>query len=304
LVYGWYKYQTNKSTIMKTKIFIAMMAMALFAACKGRNGYEVVNNSKSADTAGVSSASDTAADAKPKLVKTADMSFKVKNVQQTGDSIAILTNRYSGMIMHHQMASEIEKSENIRVSNDSIRQVNVYKTAANMTVKVPSAKLEDFMNHVGCMAVLTISRKMDVEDKTFDYTSTKLKVKNRKEWVAQNNKQDKESAKDPDVVLALKDNMVDDQVNNLKTNAGVKYSIIVLSFYQDKTISKQLVANDDPSAYHPPFLSRLFMALANGWYIFSEIILGLANMWMFVLIGSALWIGYKMHKRKYPALKA
>jgi hypothetical protein len=112
-----------------------------------------------------------------------------------------------------------------------------------------------------------------------------LKVKNRKEWVAQLKTWIKNLLK-TQMCLALKDNMVDDQVNNLKTDAAVKYSTIILSFYQDKTISKQLIANDDPSAYHPPFFSRLLMALANGWYMFAEIILGLANLWMFLLAGS------------------
>jgi len=284
---------------MKTRIFIAIAGIALFAACKGNSNYD--SQASGADT--VSLATNKPLSAKPKLVKTADMNFKVKNVQQTGDSIAMLTNRYNGLVMRHQMASEVENAENIRISNDSIRQVTIYKTTADMTVKIPSANLEDFMNHVGRMAVLTMSRKMDVEDKSFDYTSVELKVKNRKEWVAQTKTMDKESAKDPDDVLALKDGMVDDQVNNLKTDAAVKYSTIVLSFYQDKTVSKQLIANDDPSAYHPPFFSRLLMALANGWYIFSEIILGLANVWMFALAGIALWVGYKVYKRKYPALK-
>ncbi|MET3978679.1 hypothetical protein ABIB62_001248 [Mucilaginibacter sp. UYP25] len=285
---------------MKTKIFIAIMAVALFAACKQSNPtYEDKRMTDTTSIAPESKANNETA----KLVKTADMNFKVKNAQQTGDSIAVLTNKYGGLVMHHQMGSEVEDSENIRVSNDSIRRVTVYKTTADMTVKVPSAKLEDFMNQVGRMALLTISRKMDIEDKTFDYASAQLKVKNRKEWVAQTKTMDKESAKDPDVVLALKDNMVDDQVNNLKTDAAVKNSTIILSFYQDKTISKQLVANDDPSAYHPPFFSRLLMALANGWYVFSEILLGLANVWMFLLTGAALWIGYKQYKKKYPALK-
>lgn len=283
---------------MRSKIFIAIAGIALFAACKGSSNYD--SQASGADT--VSLTTNKPLSANPKLVKTADMNFKVKNAQQTGDSIAMLTNRYNGLVMHHQMASEVENTENIRISNDSIRQVTVYKTTADMTVKIPSANLEDFMNHVGRMAVLTISRKMDIEDKTFDYTSAQLKVKNRKEWVAQNNKQDKEAAKDPDAVLALKDGMVDTQVNNLKTDAAVKYSTIVLSFYQDKTISKQLIANDDPSAYHPPFFSRLLMALANGWYIFSEIILGLANMWMFVLACAAMWAGYKIYKRKHAAI--
>jgi hypothetical protein len=283
---------------MRSKNFIAIAGIALFAACKGSSNYD--SQASGADT--VSLTTNKPLSANPKLVKTADMNFKVKNAQQTGDSIAMLTNRYNGLVMHHQMASEVENTENIRISNDSIRQVTVYKTTADMTVKIPSANLEDFMNHVGRMAVLTISRKMDVEDKSFDYTSAEFKVKNRKEWVAQTKTMDKESAKDPDAVLALKDGMVDTQVNNLKTDAAVKYSTIILSFYQDKTISKQLIANDDPSAYHPPFFSRLLMALANGWYIFSEIILGLANMWMFVLAGIALWVGYKVYKRKHAAI--
>lgn len=283
---------------MKTRIFIAIAGIALFAACKGSSNYD--SQASGADT--VSLTTNKPLSTNPKLVRTADMNFKVKNVQQTGDSIAMLTNRYNGMVMHHQMASEVENAENIRISNDSIRQVTIYKTTADMTVKIPSANLEDFMNHVGRMAVLTMSRKMDVEDKSFDYTSAELKVKNRKEWVAQTKTMDKESAKDPDAVLALKDGMVDNQVNNLKTDAAVKYSTIILSFYQDKTISKQLIANDYPSAYHPPFFSRLLMALANGWYIFSEIILGVANMWMFVLAGITLWMGYKMYKRRHAAI--
>ncbi|MFA6084159.1 DUF4349 domain-containing protein [Mucilaginibacter sp.] len=286
---------------MKTKIFIAIAGVALFAACKSSSNNDEKRDISSADTASLTAGAET--NNKVKLVKTADMNFKVKNVQQTGDSISNIVNRYNGIVVHHQMGSEVENSENIRVSNDSIRQVTIYKTTADMTVKIPSAKMEDFMNNVGRMAVLTISRKMDIEDKTFDYASSELKVKNRKEWVAQTKTMDKESAKDPDAILALKDNMVDDQVNNLKTDAAVRYSTIILSFYQDKTISKQLIANDDPSAYHPPFFSRLLLALANGWYMFAEIILGLANIWMFLLAGACLWIGYKMYKRKYPALK-
>lgn len=287
---------------MKTRIFIAMAAIVLFAACKQSSPNYADKKAESADTIGVS-AEGKVENEKTRLVKTADMNFKVKNAQQTGDSIAALTNKYGGIVMHHQMGSEVENAENIRISNDSIRQVTVYKTTADMTVKVPSAKLEDFMNHVGRMATLTISRKMDIEDKTFDYASAQLKVKNRKEWIAQTKSIDKESAKDPDAILALKDNMVDDQINNLKTDAAVKYSTIILSFYQDKIISKQLIANDDPSAYHPPFFSRLLLALANGWYLFAEIILGLANAWIFILTASAIWLGYKYYKKKYPALK-
>jgi uncharacterized lipoprotein YajG len=88
---------------MKTKILIVLAAVALLAACKGKSHsgeYEVVNNN-TADTAKTfSQADDTSRlDIQPKLVKTSDMIFKVKNVQKTGDSISALTSRYGGMVI-------------------------------------------------------------------------------------------------------------------------------------------------------------------------------------------------------------
>ncbi|MES2269224.1 MAG: DUF4349 domain-containing protein [Bacteroidota bacterium] len=286
---------------MKTRIFIAMAAIALFAACKGRNGsYEVVNNgnSSSADTA--SSSADTVATTK--LVKTADMSFKVKNVQQTGDSISRITAKLNGMVVHHQMGSSIERSEDIRLSTDSVMRVSAFNTTADMTVKIPSEKLEDFMMSVSHMGIYVNSRKMDIEDKSLDYLSAKLKLKNRREMVAQQ-KTGKIKIKDPAAVLWLKDDMIDGQINNQRIDEAVNYSVVSLNFYQSNTIYKEHIANDDPSAYKMPFFNRLLMALGNGWALFIELLLVLANLWVLILAGVGLWVAFKTYKRKYPALK-
>lgn len=287
---------------MKTRIFIAVAAIALFAACKGRNGsYEVVNNgnSSSADTA--SSSADTVAVAK--LVKTADMSFKVKNVQQTGDSISHLTAKFNGMVTHHEMGSTIERSQDIRLSNDSVMRVVAFNTTADMTVKVPSEKLEDFMSNVSRMGIYVTSRKMDIEDKSLDYLAAKLKLKSRREMVAQQ-KAGKIKIKDPAAVLWLKDDMIDGQINNQKIDEAVNYSVVSLKFYQSNTIYKERIANDDPSVYKMPFGNRLLLAFSNGWFLFTELILGFANLWMLILLGIGAWVGFKTYKRKYPALKA
>lgn len=285
---------------MKTKIFIAIMAVALFAACKGRDGgYEVVNNgNSSADTA--STSADTIATTK--LVKTADMSFKVKNVQQTGDSISRVIAKLNGMVVHHQMASSVERSEDIRLSSDSVMRVSAFNTTADMTVKIPSEKLEDFMSHISHMGIYVTSRKMDIEDKSLDYLSAKLKLKNRREMVAQQ-KNGKIKIKNPEAVLWLKDDIIDGQINNQRIDEAVNYSVVSLNFYQSNTIYKERIANDDPSAYKMPFGNRLLMALSNGWYLFVELILGLANLWVLLLAGAGLWIVFKTYKKKYPALK-
>ncbi|RFZ81640.1 DUF4349 domain-containing protein [Mucilaginibacter terrenus] len=286
---------------MKTRTLILLGSIALLAACQGKHGdYEMANTDKrafdsaTADTA----AADSAAIAK--LVKTADISFKVKNVQQTGDTISALTARIGGMVMHHQMTSSVNNSEDIHVSGDSLMRVSAFSTSADMTVKVPSARLQEFMTKISHMGLYVTRRQMDIEDKSLDYLSTKLKLQSRKELVAQQ-KSGKVTIKDPQKVLWLKDDMTDGQIENQQIDQNVRYSNVSLAFFQSNTILKEMIANDDPSAYQLPFFKRLLMALANGWTIFVELILGLAYLWVLILAGVGLWIGYKTYKKNYPS---
>lgn len=283
---------------MKTKIFIAIAGIAMLAACKGRSSYDEAKIG-SADT--VSVAGDSIGSAKaPKLVKTADMNFKVKDVQRVGDSISALTARYNGMVMHHKMGSTVENSQDIRKSKDSILQVSVLNTTAEMTLKIPSEKLEEFMTRVSHMTTRISSRQMDVDDKSLDYLAAQLKVKNKKDFVK--NQQEKTALKNADAVLAVKDNMVDEQINNQRTNDAVRYSVITLSFFENNSVNKEVIANNDPSVYQLLFFDRLLMALANGWAIFTEIIIGIANLWVLILAGIGLWMLFRLYKKKYPAL--
>jgi hypothetical protein len=287
---------------MKTKLFLALLAgVLLLGACKGSSKYEPLREEQTSAADTASASTDTSAAVK--LVKTADMRFKVKNVQQTGDAIAALTAKNNGMVMHHQMQANIERSEDIRISSDSVKRVSAFSTNADMTVRVPSDKLEDYMTEVAHMGMYVTMRKMDIEDRTLDYLSEKLKLKNRQELVDQQ-KKGKVIIKNPVNVMLLKDDMVDQQIGNMRTDAQVKYSTIALSFYQSNTINQETIANDDPSAYQLPFFKRLVIATSNGWSLFVELMLGLANLWVFIALGIVLWALYRYYRRKHPALFA
>jgi hypothetical protein len=279
---------------MKTRILIPLMAgLALLCACKGKTGYEVVNNSSSADTVKI----DSAATSQLKLVKTAGISFKVKNVQQAAERVTALTTNCNGMVMHHQMSSTAERSLDVRISDDSVMRVTSFSTTASMTVKVPQAKLEDFMNQVAHMGIYVNNSSMDITDKSLDYLSSQLKLKSRTELVSQQ-KKGKIIIKKPEDVLLLKDDMVDQQISNLGINDAVKNSIVTLSFYQSNTINKEIIANDDPSAYNLPFFKRLGMAIENGWEVFVDVIIGLANLWVFILAALGIWMIVRHYRTK------
>lgn len=271
---------------MKSRILIVMAAaFGLLAACKGKS------SSASADSAG----SDY--EMKKQLVKTADVNFKVKDVIKTGEAIAALTDQCKGMVTHHQTQSSLKGSENVHLTNDSVMLVSSYNTTADMTIKIPSEQLEKFMNQVSHMGIYVNSSKMDIEDKSWDYLSTKLKAENREELVAQQ-KTGKVTLKHPDEILSVKDDIVDKRISNIKTDEDAVYSTITLNFYQSDTISKDIVANDDPSAYNIPFFQRLTLAFENGWAIFVDVLIGLTNIWMFILAGLVTWRLFAYYRKK------
>ena len=283
----------------KRMSIIIVAAITLLAACKGKSGgdYEFINNHKnSAYAADSAKIADTVLQS-TKLVKTAEINFKVKNVQQTSEHIAVLAKQYGGMVMHHKIQSSAPQCRDVPVSHDSTMRIAAYNTCAEMLIKVPSDKLEEVMTEVSHMGIHINISTMDIEDKTLDYLSARLKLKDREEVVTQQ-RTGKIRIKDPNEVLSLKDNIVDVRIGNLKTNEAVKFSTIHLNFYQSDTILKETIANDDLSAYHIPVFQRIGLAFASGWSIFMDLLVGLINLWVFILAGIAAWLTYRNYKKR------
>jgi len=284
---------------MKNRILIALLCGAVMAAsCEKARDYKALNASSS-DTALV--AADSVSSKQPKLIKTADMRFKVKNVEQTSESIASLTTKYNGMVTHHDMNAENEQTSDTRLSNDSVMRVSRFNTTATMTVKIPSDKIEEFLDAVSHMSVYVNVRRMDIEDKSLDYLASQMKLNSRKELVSQQ-KAGRVVFKNADAVLDLKDGLVDEQINNRKIDDEVKYSVISLDFYQSNTISKEIIVNDDPESYKLPFGNRLLIAFSDGWSIFKELLILLADMWVFIVGGIGIWIAVQFYKQKHTKM--
>lgn len=291
---------------MKTKFLIPIAAaLILLAACKGKSpkDYEFIQNSKASTSAADSAAVDTSAKVAEKLVKTALINLKVKNVQKTEEDIAALTTQYKGMVMHHQVQSTAGQTRDVHTSNDSIMRLTSVNTNGEMTVRVPSESLEEFTTKVSHLGVYVTMNRMDIEDKSLDYLSNQLKLKDRRELVAQQ-KAGKIKIKNPADVLLLKDDMVDQQIQNLQTDAAVKTSVISLSFYQNDSIVKEIIPNDDPSAYDIPFPQRLRLALVNGWSVFINTGVALLTIWPFIICGIIFWRGIVYYRRRANVPKA
>ena len=281
---------------MKKEQFICVgLVCAIFWGCSGKKmrNYEI----SSADSVSNQS-NDTLG--QTKLVKTANMNFKVSDVKIGSSIITALTLKYKGMVMHHSTQSSINRTERLPLTADSVMLVSSYYTNADIVVKVPSLDVDDFMDQVSKMAIYVNSRNMDIQDKTLDYLSAKMKMENRSAIIAQQ-KGGKIIVKNPTAVMDLKDDMIDQEINNERIDEAVKYSTLALNFYQSNTIAHEVIANDDPSNFRLPFFTRLGRSFANGWVIFCDTVICITNLWMFVLTIAALFLSYKHYKRNKTA---
>jgi hypothetical protein len=274
---------------MKTKFLIPLAGLAMLCACKGRGGASDSTDSTSAilrRDISVSSTGDSVKNS-PKLVKTADIRFQVKNVRQTTEQITALTESYNGTVIHHFMQSAAGDSIDVRKSEDSVMRVTLINSSAEMTVKIPAANLANFMNQVARLGIQVINEKMDVTDKTLDYLSTRLKLKNQDELVDAQKKTT--NKKDPDNLLAFKNSMVDQQIKNRKIDDSVKYSTVSLIFYENNGVSKRMIANNNLSDYRQPFSRGFATSFESGWNIFVEILIAISNFWVLIPIGGLVW---------------
>jgi hypothetical protein len=234
-----------------------------------------------------------------KIVKTADMKFRVKDVQRTKETLGSILKAEGGTIAEFNTHSVVRQNDKIKYSADSLLELISYRVEGLVVAKIPSEKLDDFTNQVAKMAVFIDDQSLKQDDLSLNYLSNQLKNKNKVEAVAQlNNSVSGKKVGVAERSLALKDDLVDNKVNNLLTDRNVRYSTITLNFYQDNTVKKMIVVNDELSDYRPDFFKRFWLSFENGWSVFKEFILILTNLWALILVAVAGYFVFRHYRRK------
>jgi len=313
---------------MKTKHLIPLLAgLGLLCACKGKmtssssadtteNANVITEKSQSADsnttekvvfrksadstakkiTVHKSHKTDTTLPIR-RVVQKADIHFKVKSVQQTAEQVAALTADLKGTIVYQTISSAPQSQQDFKRNDDSIMRVTVSRPTAEMTVKVPPAYLEVFLLQVTRMGIHIDSSHLNVNDKTLDYLSTQLKLKNEAELAtAESNKP--AAAKSQRDILELKNNMVDKQIENRRIADSAKMGVIALTFYENDVVTKEVLASSNPNTYNEPAAHRIGTSMKEGWDVFIDFIAMLMKAWVLLPLGLLTWIVIKRINKK------
>lgn len=277
---------------MKRNI-IAIAIILTFFGCQNKKGdYASTQEIKTAE----SIAADTTAT--EKIVKTADMRFRVKDVQKTKEQLSATIKTEGGTVAEFSIESNIQETDKVKQSTDSLKEITSYRTEGYLVAKVPSEKLDDFTNTIAKMAVFVDHQAMKLDDQSVAYLSNKLKAQNSVDAINKINKVATKKSANVESSLYIKDDYVDKKIENMQIDNKVKFSTITLNFYQDNTVKTTIVANDNLYDYRPAFGTRLWLGIVNGWTIFKEIIIAISNLWMLVLAGVATFFAIRYFVKK------
>jgi hypothetical protein len=234
-----------------------------------------------------------------KLVKTAAIHFKVKDVEQGTRAVSALARRWGGMIYHQNMEAVEGERKELKISTDSLMVITAYTPQAEITARIPSEHLEEFLYGITDLGYYTGSRKMDIEDKSLAYLENSLKQKNRVEELSRP-VPPKRKASTTLQTIALKDEAIEQGIANRTIDADVNYSTVNLSLFQNPLVRKEVIANYYISDYNLPFSKRWSDAIHDGWEYFLNFLLALTHLWAFILTVILFWISYRyiQHKRK------
>lgn len=284
---------------MKLIKFSLGISIALsLAACSSNKSEE--NESVSTDTVGVTSIlpTDLPETHRAKLVKTADIDFQVKDVYKSSANIHQNVKKLGGLVMNNNIQTIQIDSKTIPISNDSLQVISSYTVEAQMTVRVPSENLNDFVASVASDATLIYTAKLDIDDRGIDYLGSTLKQQSRQKIL---DKQLKRDTLKTDELLQLanqQEAIIDGKMSNLKTDASVRYSTISLHFTQNMLLKKEILPDNNLSAYQPPVYKRFVEALSSGLNFFLNIIIGIFYVWPFILFGFGGWMAYRYMQRR------
>ena len=280
---------------MKRNIMAIAMVVVLFG-CNSEKKDEAADISILKSEVDHADSSSTA-----KIIKTADIRFRVKDAWKTKREISARIKQYGGTLVEAAVENRIQQQDKVKYSADSLSEITLYNTEGRITAKIPAENLDQFTDDIVAHADFVDQQSLLFDDQSIDYLANKAKARNRSEAVTSISKNDVKEKNVISKTLDLKDAYVDKQTSNFQIDSKVKSSTVTLSFYQGNTIKKIMIANDNLGDYRPGFLKRLSLSLLNGWFILTEFLLILANIWTLIVLALVIYFGIIYYKKTRPA---
>ena len=240
-----------------------------------------------------------------KFIKTADLRFKVNNVEKTTAYVESLALKLGGYIHKSHIKSNYVSSRNIEISSDTIMDVLEYYVDNNMIIRVPNIYFDSVLTEIGELHIYLDHREVNTKDVSTTFLKNKLKEEKRTEYEKRIQKAvDIAPRKLDDIVEAerqaseLADMAIDKKIANYELQDEIDFSTISLNFYQSNSIYKEYVQNTILTEFQPNFWQKAWKAIKTGWKVILEIIVGLLYIWPLYILAIIVYYGIRYFNKR------
>ncbi len=280
---------TNRSKLA-LKMVTAILAIVLISSChsnapKEDIGIKEVEISTAFETI---QANDESLDPKSKMpaarnnlkiIKSATVKFKVKDVKAASKLINKKVFEHDGYI------------------SDQRFQNNLYQIENRFTIKVPQKHFDtllDSLNNVAEFIDYVNVTSQDVTEEYIDIKSrleTKIEVKKRYEDILRKQTKTVEDILTAEEKLSTIQEEIDAAKGRLKYLINkVSFSTIQVDLYEEVAYTKE------PTSYTRTFISKVKEGFSFGWNLIEAITLGIIYVWPLLLIGFIVFFFIKRKK--------
>ena len=285
------RHSNNKSeNISKTfyKLLIIAFAFLFLSSChQGANYKESKPVSQvdiTKDYQVVSEKSEVKIDkTKPlnlKIIRSANVKYKVKDVKLISKKINNLVNTQNGYI------------SDMRFSN------NLYRKDNRFTIKIPQVKFNFIMDSISKFAEFIDYENITSKDVTEEFVDletrlkTKLEVKKRYETIL------RKRAKSIEDILATEEKLRIIQEEIEASQGRLKYLTNKVSLSTiEVNLYETVEYKDEPISYSQTFLSKIKNGFSFGWDLIENIIIGAIYIWPLIIIAIVGFIYFKRRRR-------
>ncbi len=300
---------------MKTisKIYLLGLVIALTQSC-GSSAYEKQNmetsavaqleDSSVANFVPTSAAKSNGNDSNRQFIRTADIKFRVKNVEKSTYAIEDIIAGSGGFVINTQLHTHIDYTESFRVHEDTIKQRTHYTVENSIVFRVPNTMLDTTLKQIALQIDFLDHRIIKAEDVSFQAMKNKLGEQRFQKHEKRLNKAIKKQ-KDKDIIEA-EDNLFykqeqaeENAIDNLELTDKINFSTVELLIYQPERIHEQKQFSElKQPEYKPSFGKEFLNSIRFGWQMIEFLFLLIVKLWPLILIGIGVFYLIKYLLRK------
>ncbi len=216
-----------------------------------------------------------------KIIRNASLRFQVNDYRKNIRNIETIIKRYQGFVVN---------SNETRIDN-SLQN--------SLTIRVPSKNLDNLVEELAKQAAYLDYKNISSEDVSTEFVDISARLK-AKQSVEQRYLDLLKQARTIKEILEIENQLrqILEEIESAQArinyiNSQEAYSTVSVEVYETRSV----IANSNS------FWVRILNALKNGWDILLSIIVGLLNLWPFLLLLPLVIWGFRRLIRRYPPVK-